>query len=694
MFTTVRLTSSLLFSPLFSHPLYSPLLTSVSPQNKKSRETSVGTSSNLSASQDTTDDSSQGDKMVPIPDYEELLDPNTPPHQKPFQSSGQKAVPNDYVPSPPEMEPFRGRVYTIGVCQPTHTNVPLRRHQEPVPQRDSGATGSEDDTRSTSSSQQQSHHLSLISMESGLSFGYDVEVNSSLPLEAQPWFHGKLPRTEAEGLLHDDGDFLVRENTILPDTYTLSMCWQGFFDHTLIQCVGVVSNSSGTTVKYSFDSGAFDSIPELICNHLKYQIPISKEAQSILITPVHRAGTKATVHQLMPAEGNLEDRSSRYLSKRTSSPDTHRLHPVRSLSVSSSHSASPRMSPSRDHLIRMSNSSDDLLDSREVSRLDIVRNTISPPPTSAAPVMRPRAMSESHATSLRQHGHQKRDSFGDYEVMESVSLLGSPTAQRKDYSSPSPAAPSSFSSSKEVKYAEIQHTRRQARPSSFAGAHTVTTATAPASGIKYAEVRFMRRQQHHPNSAPPSSSHLLYDTITSSTTAKASPYQSRAEVLAQKLSEPTYATPRGTNQRLSRMESSPHPFARHHHNVPRQVSSPLAMAGISEEGASPPIAQRDPKLFPLKRADFRPNLVHPEPAPSRPAEQYSSQPRQPTQPSQGGGGSKVPTTLPGRELLMKLQDTLSTHSEEELAYHLTRADAVVFLLSPRPGEDKEVWKER
>ena len=625
--------------------------------------------------------------MLPIPDYEELLDPNTPPHQKPFQSSGQKAVPNDYVPSPPEMELFRGRVHTIGVCQPTHTDVPLRKHQEPVPQRDSGATGSEDETRSTSSSQQQSHHLSLVSMESGLSFGYDVEVNSNLPLEAQPWFHGKLPRNEAEGLLHDDGDFLVRENTMLPGTYTLSMCWRGFFDHTLIQCVEVVSNSSGTTVKYSFDSGAFDSIPELICNHLKYQIPISKEIQSILITPVHRAGVKAAAHQLIPAERNQEDRGSKCLAKRTSSPDTRHLHPVRSVSVSSHRSASPRMSPSRDHLIRMSNSSDDLLNTREVSRLDVARNAISPPPTSAAPVLhvRPRAMTESHAASLRQHRHQKRDSFGDYEVMESVSLLGSPTAQRKAYSSPSPAAPSSFGSSKEVKYAEIQHTRRQARPSSFAGAHTLVAATAPASGIKYAEVRFLRKQPHSPNSAPPSFSHLLYDTVPSSNTAKASPYQSRAEVLAQKLSEPAYATPRGANQRLNRMESSPHPFARHHHNIPRQVSSPLAMAGISEEGVSPPISQRDPKL---KRADVRPNLVHQEPAVSRTAEQYLSQP------SQGGGGSKVPATLPGRELLMKLQDTLSTHSEEELAYHLTRADAVTFLLTPRPGEDKEVWKER
>lgn len=59
-----------------------------------------------------------------------------------------------------------------------------------------------------------------------------------------------------------------------------------------------------------------------------------------------------------------------------------------------------------------------------------------------------------------------------------------------------------------------------------------------------------------------------------------------------------------------------------------------------------------------------------------------------------GAAAKVPKSLPGHEILVGLHNTLNRSTERELAYHLTRADAVAFLLTPRPGEDKEVWKER
>ena len=667
---------------LFLSPSLPPLPPSL-PQNKKSRDGSIMSTSgvHVSIALDTTDDSSQEDKMAPIPDYEELLHTE----QKPFQSSGQKAIPNEYVPTPPEMEPFRGRVYTIGVCQPSATEVPLRRPQEHFPQRDSATTMSEEDAHSTSS---KSHHLSVVSMESGLSFGYDVEINPSLPLEAQPWFHGKLPRDEAEGLLHDDGDFLVRENTALPNTFTLSMRWRGRIDHTLIQCDEVVNSRNGTTVKYSFDSGAFDTIPELIFNHLKYQIPISKDAQNMLTTPINRSGAKvpfAPANYYQPALDRVCD-DHRQLSKRNSSPDTVRqnsLRPLRSMSVSSSRSTSPRLSPLRDYGMRASNSSSDLRDSRDVERTNVERNAMSPPP-STGPVMRSRAMTDSRIS----RGHQKRDSFGDYEVMESVSLLGSPTSQRRGLSaSPSAATPlSSSSSSMDVKYAEIRHLKKNpeySRPISYAGGRTVASSS-PSAGVKYAEIRFLKRQQQANSSPHPFS---MYETVPSGPN-RAVPYQSRADVLAQKLSEPTYATPRGAHQRLNRVESSPHPFARlPSHNLPRQVSSPLAMAGISEEGTTPPTSQPSPKMYAHPSSTHRQSQVHPEPFPSHPGEQYASKQSQ-------GAAARVPKVLPGYDLLVKLHDILSNHSEEELAYHLTRADAVAFLLTPRPGEDKEVWKER
>ena len=51
-------------------------------------------------------------------------------------------------------------------------------------------------------------------------------------------------------------------------------------------------------------------------------------------------------------------------------------------------------------------------------------------------------------------------------------------------------------------------------------------------------------------------------------------------------------------------------------------------------------------------------------------------------------------SLPGYEALDRAHTILQGHSNNELAFHVTRADAVCFLLTPRPAEDKKIWKQR
>lgn len=692
-------------------------------QSKKTRDSMSVTTPTLTSALDlhsTDSDLSPPAKIYPMPDYEELRECSPP--------SGQKAIPNEYVPSPPEIEQYRGRSYTVGTFHQTPTEVSLRHQHEGFVRRDSmttyTTTSDEDEhsTRSNSSSLHKSHHLSVVSMESGLSFGYDADINPSLPLEVQPWFHGKLTREDAAALLNDEGDFLVRENTAIPNTFTLSMFWRAQVDHTLIQCDEVLNSRNGPTVKYSFDGGAFDSIPELVYHHLKYQIPISRDTQNLLMTPIHRPGMRlpfmpAGCHQIPPLDRGERGHSiSTDHSSRSSVSDDHSAHhyhhnhsygkypfssdagrpylrPPRSSSMSPG--AASRQSPGRECELRASNSSGDLLE--QTGQSVRTRNAISPPPTTGAPPMRSRAMTDSRMTREGGVGN-KRDSFGDYEVMESVSLFGSPPSQRKaQISKPSPAPSGNWASGGDVKYAEIQHFKK---PHEFTRRATFSGQHGSHSSVKYAEVRFHRKQQSQPTMSPHPFS--TYDTVPSSQ-ARINPYQSRAEVLAQKLqleSTPRTGSP-PSHARLSRVESSPHSFPSRYstHSLPRQASTPRTMAGISEETTAqttpttptPPQQPSDTKMHSLPDRIRRRTQTQHETSRSN----LTTDARSATKGGRGqSAAERVPKSLPGYDLLVTLHDTFSQSSEMELASHLTRADAVAFLLTPRPGEDKEVWKER
>ena len=529
-------------------------------------------------------------------------------------------------------------------------------------------------------------HSSVISMESGLSFGFDIDkdFNPSFPLENQPWYHGRIPRAEAESLLHENGDFLVRENVTMHDTYTLSMHWNGAYDHTLISTTEVVNNNNarGVAVKYHFDGGAFDSIPELINSHLRYLIPLDKDAQNVIMNPVCKMGANKVPtsgyamyppQDLSPTHYNCITLPKNFGSKhkkRSSSPDHLPKHtplqPVKSVSIS------PRSSPGRDHVLRNSCSSSDILEESGHREVATPRNVISPTPQSE---MRARARTESYGTHGRSRNVKGRlDSYGeDYEMMESVSILKtSPSLGRRNI----PPAGNSSPGREPVQYAEIKYHSNHSSPAS---------ASKRTSGaVKYAEVRF-RQQGSKPSPHPFS----VYDTIPKASKVTTQ-YQSRAEVLAQKLQlESNYATPT-PRPSLSRLESSPHPFS-HYATVqtfPRQSSSPSV------------VAQRT-SYVPSTQTNTTYTLPHRPPKELR--ESTTIKNRQSTASNSNGSGhsspglshsSKVLKGLPGYEALVDLHSLLGNYTNEDLAFHLTKADAVCFLLTPRAGEDLSMWRER
>lgn len=768
---------------------------------------------------------------------------------KPFYVPRQSVVENEYVPSPENSPKFnqRHRANTIATSlNPEYLHFPLHRgglgsflqqsqHSTPEllmrQQHEYGSTSTEDDSPGLFTHK----HLSVVSMESGLSFGYDVEkdFNPSQPLESQPWYHGKITRADAEALLHDDGDFVVRENTTMSNTYTLTLRWRGVADHTLIGTTEVISTSSflrGSAVKYQFDSGAFDSVPELIFNHLKYQIPVDTAQHTLIINPVCRPGnpTRGGMYSNLgptytPAfshRSNLSPESSPSYSgigaRQSGSPsELPRHYPIRlgkSLSISTRGSATPLSDRLSKHL---STSSGDLLEASAKEFTPSPRNVISPPPDT-----RGRSMTISH-TSLRQSGssigsnashpgsqgpseglptciHQRVESFGDYEVMESVSILNDsppletrtphpsdqPEVQdhlqqlegrdqpkkppeekspeeklpeEKDYArSQSVSAPKSSmhrprQDREKVKYAEIRYPRD-------GGPGVIINPKS--SSVNYAEVRFPRSNTV---SVPSQVPHpfALYDVVPPGrreatppyTQEETRPYQSRADLLAQRLQgEPAYSVPNPSR----RLHSSAHPVSNyatiqfpmrstapstHANSSPSHASNTLgrlvsapqfpgsAIPGPQLTTAQVPINQTDTTLYALPK---KPKLGHKarnvgskaqdrarEPSPkarelgaryqelssSNDSLLSSTSGRKSASPApkhvKGASlihshatSAKVHKGLPGYEALVKVHTILQNHSNEELAYHMTRTDAVCFMLAPRPAEDKDIWKER
>uniref|UniRef100_A0A8C9JET3 Tyrosine-protein kinase n=1 Tax=Panthera tigris altaica TaxID=74533 RepID=A0A8C9JET3_PANTA len=72
----------------------------------------------------------------------------------------------------------------------------------------------------------------------------DAVPISEKPLAEQDWYHGAIPRIEAQELLKQQGDFLVRESHGKPGEYVLSVYSDGQRRHFIIQFVDVLFISS------------------------------------------------------------------------------------------------------------------------------------------------------------------------------------------------------------------------------------------------------------------------------------------------------------------------------------------------------------------------------------------------------------------------------------------------------------------
>uniref|UniRef100_A0A4W3JW19 Tyrosine-protein kinase n=1 Tax=Callorhinchus milii TaxID=7868 RepID=A0A4W3JW19_CALMI len=97
------------------------------------------------------------------------------------------------------------------------------------------------------------------------------------PLAEQDWYHGAIPRIEAQELLKQQGDFLVRESHGKPGEYVLSVFSDGQRRHFIIQ---YADN------QYRFEGTGFPTIPQLIEHHYTTKQVITKKSGVVLLNPV------------------------------------------------------------------------------------------------------------------------------------------------------------------------------------------------------------------------------------------------------------------------------------------------------------------------------------------------------------------------------------------------------------------------
>ncbi|NXJ78597.1 BCAR3 protein, partial [Trogon melanurus] len=111
---------------------------------------------------------------------------------------------------------------------------------------------------------------------------------SSEDLRSHAWYHGRIPRQVAEGLVQRDGDFLIRDSLSSPGNFVLTCQWKNIPQHFKINRTVLRLNEAYCRVQYQFELESFDSIPGLVRYYVGNRTPISKQSGAIIFQPINR----------------------------------------------------------------------------------------------------------------------------------------------------------------------------------------------------------------------------------------------------------------------------------------------------------------------------------------------------------------------------------------------------------------------
>uniref|UniRef100_A0A674J8F4 SH2 domain containing 3A n=1 Tax=Terrapene triunguis TaxID=2587831 RepID=A0A674J8F4_9SAUR len=107
-------------------------------------------------------------------------------------------------------------------------------------------------------------------------------------LRSHAWYHGCLPREEAESLLGEDGDFLIRDSGSSQGDYVLSCRWRGEPLHFKIIRVVLRPRLGYSRTLFQFEQDQFDNVPALVRFYVGNRTPVSETSGAVVSRPVNR----------------------------------------------------------------------------------------------------------------------------------------------------------------------------------------------------------------------------------------------------------------------------------------------------------------------------------------------------------------------------------------------------------------------
>ncbi|XP_039193193.1 breast cancer anti-estrogen resistance protein 3 homolog [Crotalus tigris] len=103
------------------------------------------------------------------------------------------------------------------------------------------------------------------------------------------WYHGCLPRKEAESMLRNDGEFLIRDSRSSLGDYVLSCQWGGQALHFKIIRVVLRPRKGYSRTLFQFEQEQFDNVPALVRFYVGNRKIISDISGAVVSRPVNRS---------------------------------------------------------------------------------------------------------------------------------------------------------------------------------------------------------------------------------------------------------------------------------------------------------------------------------------------------------------------------------------------------------------------